>query len=183
MKIRRLAVAGVFFGLIILALPTRAEEADSVFDDAIAAYWRGEYGVAWFGFWSLAQRGNAPAQFNLSRLYQLGQGVERDPAQARHWTEAAARQSYPPAMFTLGQHHQLGVGGAVDLNEARRWYRASAEAGYGMAQYNLALMYEIGYGGERDLTVARHWYMRAAEQKVDRARDALMRLGPELPGR
>jgi len=157
-----------------------ADATDEVSIEAgAAAYEAGDYQTAWFNFWTLAQRGNPLAQFNLSRLYEFGRGVEHDPVQARQWTEAAAQQGYPPAMFTLGQYSQLGIGGPANAEEARRWYARAAEAGYALAQFNLGLMYEIGYGGPRDLDAARLWYGRAADQKVDRARAALARLnGP-----
>lgn len=147
-----------------------------VFDDGVAAYQRGDMAGAWFAFWSLARKGDPAAQFNLSRLYQFGQGVERDLTQARLWIEAAARQGFAPAMFTLGQYHHLGLGVSPNPIEARRWYEAAAEAGYGIAQFNIGLMYETGLGGTRDLVAARAWYARAAEQEVERANEALARV-------
>src|SRR3954471_18691435 len=121
--------AALVAALLAVSAPALAEEADASLDAGAAAYEAGDYQTAWFNFWTLAQKGDPLAQFNLSRLYEFGRGVERDPAQARAWTEQAARQNYAPAMFTLGQYYHLGIGGSANAEEARRWYMAAAEAG------------------------------------------------------
>lgn len=157
--------------------PAAAQDSNKVFDDGVAAYERKDYSAAWFSFWSLAQRGDAAAQFNLSRLYHFGHGVEEDLAQARRWLEAAARQGHSAAIFSLGQYYHMGLGGPVDLQSARALYETAAEAGYAPAQFNLALMHELGAGAPRDLAAARLWYTRAAEQRLERAREALIRIG------
>lgn len=175
-------LAGVLIAaLIALASAAAAQAPAARFDDGVAAYARGDYQAAWFAFWTLAQQGDPIAQFNLSRLYIAGEGVERDAVAARKWVDAAAHQGYPPAMFALGQYYQMGPDqtgkdDAADPRAAKRWYEAAAFAGYGLAQFNLALMYELGLGGEKDLGLARQWYARAAEQQVPRAHEALLRL-------
>lgn len=175
MPIRRVGGA-LLAASMLLAWSGPVIGAEPTLEDGVAAYEKNDYQAAWFTFWTLAQRGDALAEFNLSRLYEFGRGVERDPASARSWTEASARQGYPPAMFTLGQYYHLGIGGPANAEEARRWYAAAAEAGYPLAQFNLGLMYEIGYGGEKNLATARMWYRRAADQQVERAREALARI-------
>ncbi len=160
-----------------LSGPVVAQEPNKIFDEGVAAYERADYAAAWFSFWSLAQRGDAAAQFNLSRLYHFGHGVEEDLGQARRWLEASARQGHSAAIFSLGQYYHLGLGGPVDLHAARALYETAAEAGYAPAQFNLALMHELGAGAPRDLATARRWYTRAAEQRLERARDALIRIG------
>lgn len=172
---------GGWVGGAVLAVgllgPAAAQAPSKIFDEGVAAYERADYAAAWFGFWSLAQRGDADAQFNLSRLYHFGHGVEEDLGQARRWLEAAARQGHSAAIFSLGQYHHLGLGGPVDLRAARALYETAAEAGYAPAQFNLALMHELGAGAPRDLAAARRWYTRAAEQRLERAREALIRIG------
>ena len=160
-----------------LAGPAAAQDAGKLFDEGVAAYERQDYAAAWFSFWSLAQRGDAAAQFNLSRLYHFGHGVEMDLAQSRRWLEAAARQGHTAAIFSLGQYSHFGVSGPVDLQAARALYETAAEAGYAPAQFNLAMMHETGAGTPRDLAAARRWYTRAAEQRMERAREALIRIG------
>lgn len=160
-----------------LAGPAAAVDTGKIFDDGVVAYERGDYAAAWFSFWSLANRGDAAAQFNLSRLYHFGYGVEQDLVQSRRWLERAARQNHSAAVFSLGQYYHLGLGGPVDLPAARALYETAAEAGYAPAQFNLALMHEVGYGVPVDLAMARRWYTRAAEQRLERAREALIRIG------
>lgn len=160
-----------------LAGSAAAQEPGRIFDEGVAAYERQDYAAAWFSFWALAQRGDAAAQFNLSRLYHFGHGVEVDLGESRRWLEAAARQGHAAAVFSLGQYYHLGLGGPVDLQAARGLYETAAEAGYAPAQFNLALMHETGTGAPRDLAAARRWYTRAAEQRLERAREALIRIG------
>lgn len=177
MQARRwLSVTLLAFPLLAGSWQVHARDPARIFDDAIAAYGNGDYATAWFSFWTLARAGDAAAQFNLSRLYHFGQGIEVDLAQSRHWLEAAAKQGHPAAIFSLGQHYHLGLGGPVNLEAARRLYQQAAETGYAPAQFNLALMHELGFGAPRDLATARVWYARAAEQRLERARDALQRL-------
>lgn len=173
---RRLRAAIVALLLASAALPAQARDPAHLFDEAVAAYGGGDYATAWFLFWKLAHEGDAAAQFNLSRLYHFGHGIEADLARSRHWLEEAARQGHAAALFSLGQHHHLGLSGPVDLAAARRLYEQAALSGYAPAQFNLALMHELGFGAPRDLAAARLWYGRAAEQQLERARAALQRL-------
>lgn len=169
-------LAGALLAASLIS-PAAAVDTSKIFDEGVVAYERGDYAGAWFSFWSLAQRGDAVAQFNLSRLYHFGYGVEQDLAQSRRWLEAAARQNHSAAVFSLGQYYHLGLGGPVDLPSARSFYEKAAEAGYAPAQFNLALMHEVGFGVPVDIAMARRWYTRAAEQRLERAREALIRIG------
>lgn len=62
-------------------------------------------GKIWEGLFNYQQKmahiGNAEAQYKLAEMYAQGQGVQADPAQARHWYEASAAQGYEPARNKL----------------------------------------------------------------------------------
>ena len=49
----------------------------------------------------LAERGNAQAQFNLGMMYENGQGVRQDDAEAVKWYRLAAEQGFAPAQVLL----------------------------------------------------------------------------------
>ncbi len=55
------------------------------FDEAVAAYRRGDYATALREFRPLAEQGNADAQFNLGIMYYTGKGVPQDYVQALLW--------------------------------------------------------------------------------------------------
>ena len=49
-----------------------------------------------------AEQGNADAQFNLGVMYDTGQGVRQDYAQAVQWYRKAAEQGLADAQYNLG---------------------------------------------------------------------------------
>ena len=69
------------------------------FDDAIAAYKRGDYELALQLFRPLAEQGDAKAQGNLGRMYALGEGVTQDFAEAVKWFRRSAEQGEAVAQF------------------------------------------------------------------------------------
>ncbi len=76
--------AGFTLGLMA---PARAG-----WDEAEAAYQRGDYATAILEFRPLAEQGNAIAQYNLGLMYGKGQGVPQDYAEAVQWYRKAAEQ-------------------------------------------------------------------------------------------
>ena len=59
------------------------------FDDALAAAARGEYATALRLWRPLADEGDADAQYNLGVMYNNGDGVSRDYAEAMKWHREA----------------------------------------------------------------------------------------------
>ena len=64
-----------------------AAEPQQQFETAVAAYQQGDYAKAAQLWQALALEGNTKAQFELAKLYSLGQGVEQDALQAAYWLE------------------------------------------------------------------------------------------------
>ena len=62
------------------------------FDEAVAAYQRGDYATAIRELRPLAEQGDADAQFNLGTMYGIGLGVPQDFAKAVKWYRKAAEQ-------------------------------------------------------------------------------------------
>jgi TPR repeat protein len=65
--------------------------------------------VQWYE--KAATQGNADAQYFLGSLYDRGEGVPQNYAQARQWFERAATQGNPFAQITLGLKYYLGEDG------------------------------------------------------------------------
>src|SRR5262249_10184213 len=93
---------------------------------ATADYAKGDSQSAWFRFWTLAQKGDAPAPFNLGQLYRLGQGIPVDLARARYWYQEAAARGNGQAQYNLGVMYENGHGVPEDPTEARAWFRRAA---------------------------------------------------------
>ena len=76
-----------------------------------------------------AEQGDAEAQFTLGRLYETGEGVPRDDAEAVKWFQQAAEQGHTDAQDSLGRMYRFGLGVAKDDVEAEKWFSKAAGNG------------------------------------------------------
>ena len=76
-----------------------------------------------------ADQGNASAQNNLGVMYDNGEGVLKDDAEAVRWYRLSADQGNASAQYNLGVSYANGEGVLKDDAEAVRWYRLSADQG------------------------------------------------------
>jgi TPR repeat protein len=104
-----------------------------------------------------AEAGDQNAQYRAGVIYETGQGVPKNYAEATKWLSRAAEQGFAPAQNRLGFAYEHGLGIVSDPAAAVHWYRAGAEQGHASAEYNLAHMYEKGLGVSRDYVQAAHW--------------------------
>lgn len=109
---------------------------------------------------SLAERGDAEAQFKLGGAYFSGQYCPQDLSEAARWIRLSAEQGFSAAQFNLGYSYAEGHGLPQNQNEAMHWYRLAADQGMVEAQNNLAAMFEK----QRNFTEAAKFYRQAAEQ-------------------
>ena len=89
-----------------------------------------------------ADKGYAPALFNLGMMHELGNGVAADLPTAFKFYLKAAEQGFAPAQFNVGNMYANGIGVKQDFFEAALWFRQAADRQSGAiaeAQYNLAL--------------------------------------------
>jgi uncharacterized protein len=117
-----------------------------------------------------AQKGFAEAQSALGRLYDAGEGVERDEDMALDWYGKAAAQGDDEAQFALGEHAEESLD---DNKTAQQWYEKAAAQGHADAQYRLGLLLiNDDPGAVRD--VPRAWMLLslAAESGLDEAAQA-----------
>ena len=116
---------------------------------------------------SLAEQGNAEAQFLLGTYYNDGlEGLRKDEREAANLFKLAAAQGDASARFMLGVFHSQGLGGLrPDDREAVRFWKLAAEQGLDRAQYNLGQFFNQGRGGlpQDDREAVRFWKL-AAEQ-------------------
>ena len=87
---------------LVLATTLTTAAAAGPFEDADAAYQRGDYATALRLWRPLGEQGNALAQFNLGIMYRRGQGVPQDYAEAVKWNRLAAEQGDAEAQHNLG---------------------------------------------------------------------------------
>ena len=139
--------------------------AEQTFDEAVAAYERGDYDTAMQGFRVHAEQGNAEAQLNLGVMYANSLGVPEDDAEAARWFRKAAEQGDFAALRALAARG--------DYDTAMQGFRVHAEQGNAEAQFNLGQMYDrrsrrittgLGMDVSKDKAEAVKWYRKAAEQ-------------------
>ena len=96
-------------------------------EDGMAAYGAGDHDKA-FRLWKvLAEQGNAEAQGNLGYMYDNGEGVSQDNAQASHWYHKAAVQGHEQAQYNLGLFYATGKGIPQNYVEAYAWWSIAAQ--------------------------------------------------------
>ncbi len=102
---------------------------DETPEDGLRALDKGHYSEAEKIWSELAQTGNATAQFNLGRMYELGVGVVQNYDTASHWYRKAAMQSNPYAQGNLAVLYAYGRGVPQDFVKSYVWSTLAA-AGY-----------------------------------------------------
>ena len=107
--------------------------ADGDWDRARTAHERGDYAEEVALIRPLAEKGFAFAQFNMGVLYDNGQGLPQDDAQAMVWYRKAAEQGLPQAQVNLGIMYEQGEGVPADKVEAYFWYALADSQGDGQA--------------------------------------------------
>lgn len=77
---------------------------------------------------ALAEQGDADAQNKLCLMYNNGEGVSRDHAEAMKWCRKAANLGHAGGQFNLGRMYAEGVGVTKSLIRAYMWFSLSAQA-------------------------------------------------------
>ncbi len=96
--------------------------------DGMAAYDQGDYVEALAIWRPLAEQDDAVAQSLIAMIYELGEGVPRQPKLAARWYERAAKAGHPPSQFQLGRLFRDGVGVKRDVVESFVWFSLAAES-------------------------------------------------------
>ncbi|KAG0319909.1 hypothetical protein BGZ99_004849 [Dissophora globulifera] len=112
-----------------------------------------------------ADKGYAPAQAELGKIYLLGEmGVPPDYCRALDQLQAAANQGHIEACTILGQLRLVGNDVEQICEEAMQWLRVAAEGGGAKAQTCIGAMYYIGWGVEQDYKESKKFIAMAADQ-------------------
>jgi TPR repeat protein len=119
--------------IAILLLWSIASTLAGPLEDAGAAFDRADYAAAQRLFRSLANQGDAAAQYRLGLMYQGGLGVLEDNAVAAMWFRRAADQGLKTAQWDLGLMYENGFGVRQDYVQAHMWYNLSAAQGWRVA--------------------------------------------------
>ena len=97
------------------------------FEDALAAWNRGDYATALQIIRPLAVQGDAGGQYYLGIMYANGWGVSQDFAEAARLYRLAAVQGYALAQNNLGALYANGQGVPRDYVQAYMWLDIAAK--------------------------------------------------------
>jgi len=111
-----------------------------------------------------ANAGSPTAQRLLGTMYDKGQGVAANPAEALSWYRRAAASNDAEAEFLLSQMFDVGRGTPQNQAEGVVHLRLAASGGWLRAQQLLAYRLENGTGVRKSEPEAAAWYRRAAER-------------------
>lgn len=157
-------------------LLAKASQGDSVAQYNVGKYLdkQEKYTEAFAWYKKSAEKGYAPAQFEVGTDFEQGAGVDQDNSEAVKWFFKAAHQGYAPAQNCLGIMYEKGDGVDQDYYEAFNWYKKAALQGNADGQYNLGRQYENAYGTlDVDYDEAFKWYMKAAIQGLAYAQNSV----------
>ncbi|MDF0644172.1 MAG: tetratricopeptide repeat protein [Nitrospira sp.] len=93
------------------------------------AYLKGNYEKSAKELESLANLGDARAQYNLGLLYDQGLGVPQSDALALRWYTQAAEHGEPRAQYNLGIMYMNGQGTTPDPVLAYYWFSLAVAQG------------------------------------------------------
>jgi len=87
------------------------------------------YGPAQRRWKSLAENGDAFAQYNLGNMYRVGHGLWENDKTAVKWYTLAAEQGHASAQYFLGWMYADGEGVIQDNVRAHMWLNIAASSG------------------------------------------------------
>jgi localization factor PodJL len=144
--------------VITLAQAVQQGDPIALHDHALDLLQSGEKAKGVSAMKEAARRGLVMAEYRLAKLYEKGEGVPRDIAASRSWTEKAAIGGNVKAMHDLAVFYAEGDAGPQSYAAAVEWFRQASDMGLVDSQYNLAVLYEQGLGVTQDKREAAYWF-------------------------
>jgi len=125
----------------------------------------------WAAHWltKAAEGGDPRAQYQISRMFLLGVGMEKNDEAAANWASTAAGSGYTDAQYLMGTLLLSGTGVAENKEWAAYWFEQASQQGHIDAQYNLGLMLDTGDGVPQDKEKGKYWQEQAAASEAKAA--------------
>lgn len=101
-----------------------------------------------------ANAGNLEAQYQLGRMYDLGDKLERDPQKAITWYTSAANQGYDEAQYRLALVYLYGLGTTKNPPKGVELLTKAAKQNHPVAREMLPI-----YLANRSTSIALAWYL------------------------
>lgn len=125
-------------------------------------------------------KGDLKASLVLARVYERGRIVPLDGEKAVQYAQEARKQ-YPSADYLLGRIYKRGYLGEPEPRKARDYLLRAARRGFSKADYLLAEMFWEGKGIDVNKEYAWAFALLAQEGGVERGKDLMLEMLPEMP--
>ncbi len=146
----------------------KANDPEAICFFARERHLEGDYELAFEYYTKAAGLGDMTAHYQLSGLYHLGQGVEKDLKKELYHMETAAMSGHPYARFNLGNHeHRNGR-----ENRAAKHWVIAAKLGDDDALQNVKNYFHLGYVSKDDFDAALRGHQAAVDATKSEQRDA-----------
>ena len=142
----------------IIFLMNSSNSFSTDFNKGFDAYKKQDYLNAIIEWMPLAKQGNMTVQYNIGRMFYLGQGVPKDYSKAFKWFEISAKQGHSDAQVFIGNLYDRGHGVLKNFKVAAKWFKLAAEQNNAMAQAKLGVYYMRGLGEIKDQIKAYMWF-------------------------
>ena len=115
-----------------------------------------------------ADQGHAKAQFEIGKMWYLGQAMPQHSVMAENyrmamrWYSRAANQGDANAQYHLGNMYLMGEGLLTNYKAAMRWFRLASKQDHAQAQRQLGHMYLKGQAVRRNDVTGKQMLKMAA---------------------
>jgi len=105
-----------------------------------------------------ANAGNLEAQYQLGRMYDQGDKLERDPQKAITWYTSAANQGYDEAQYRLALVYLYGLGTTRNISKGEQLLTQAAKQNHPVAREMLPI-YLANKSAKTSTSIALSWYL------------------------
>jgi len=105
-----------------------------------------------------ANAGNLEAQYQLGRMYDMGDRLERDPQKAIAWYTSAANQGYDEAQYRLAIVYLYGIGTTKNIRKGEDLLTMAAKQNHPVAR-NMLPIYLANRSANSSTSIALIWYL------------------------
>ena len=105
-----------------------------------------------------ANAGNLEAQYQLGRMYEVGDKLERDPQKAITWYTSAANQGYDEAQYRLALIYLYGIGTTRNKSKGEELLTQAAKQNHPVAREMLPI-YLANRTANSSTSIALSWFL------------------------
>ena len=108
-----------------------------------------------------ANAGNSEAQFQLGRMYDSGDKLERDRKKAITWYTSAANQGHAESQYRLAIAYLYGIGVTRNVANGESWLTKASQQNHAVARDMLPI-YLANRSANQSTSIALSWYLEKA---------------------